>query len=224
MTNQGSRGARTLADMAWVELRQAIISGELAPGSPVRLQEQVERLSMSSVPIREALRLLERSGLVDRTPHRGAQVAEMSAQDLNETYMIRIELESMAVRLATENMTDADRIRLLGLMDEYADASRRGDPSARDIHAQFHMGLYQLCGSKWLLRLLPMLWDNAERYRRLALPIRGSTEDRIQEHISIVEAAAAGDPDAAEHNLRLHLSNSFDAAIERLRQQEQDQQ
>ena len=221
MTSERTKGVRTLADLALAELRQAIISGDLAPGSPVRLQEQVERLSMSSVPIREALRLLERSGLVDRSPHKGAQVAEMSAQDLHETYMIRLELESMAVRLASENMTEDDGTRLLGLMEQYADASRRDDPSARDIHAQFHMGLYELSGSKWLLRLLPMLWDNAERYRRLALPIRGSTEERIEEHKAIVEAALAGDLDAAEHALRLHLSNSFDAAIERLRQQEQ---
>jgi DNA-binding GntR family transcriptional regulator len=84
------------------------------------------------------------------------------------------------------------------------------------------MGLYELSGSKWLLRLLPMLWDNAERYRRLALPIRGTTEERIREHRAIVEAAAAGDPDEAERALRSHLSNSFDAAIERLRQQEED--
>jgi DNA-binding GntR family transcriptional regulator len=221
MTSERTKGVRTLADLALAELRQAIISGDLAPGSPVRLQEQVERLSMSSVPIREALRLLERSGLVDRSPHKGAQVAEMSAQDLHETYMIRLELESMAVRLASENMTEDDGARLLGLMEQYADASRRDDPSARDIHAQFHMGLYELSGSKWLLRLLPMLWDNAERYRRLALPIRGSTEERIEEHKAIVEAALVGDLDAAEHALRMHLSNSFDAAIERLRQQEE---
>lgn len=221
MTSERTKGVRTLADLALAELRQAIISGDLAPGSPVRLQEQVERLSMSSVPIREALRLLERSGLVDRSPHKGAQVAEMSAQDLHETYMIRLELESMAVRLASENMTADDGARLLALMEQYADASRRDDPSARDIHAQFHMGLYELSGSKWLLRLLPMLWDNAERYRRLALPIRGSTEERIEEHKAIVEAALVGDLDAAEHALRMHLSNSFDAAIERLRQQEE---
>jgi DNA-binding GntR family transcriptional regulator len=118
-------------------------------------------------------------------------------------------------------MTADDGARLLALMEQYADASRRDDPSARDIHAQFHMGLYELSGSKWLLRLLPMLWDNAERYRRLALPIRGSTEERIEEHKAIVEAALVGDLDAAEHALRMHLSNSFDAAIERLRQQEE---
>lgn len=216
----GRGGARTLADLALAELRTAIIEGDLPPGSPVRLQEQVDRLSMSSVPIREALRFLERSGLVDRTPHRGAQVAEMSARDLNETYTIRSELETMAVRAAAAHMTEQDRDRLLELMDRYAEASRSGDPAARAIHGDFHMALYRLSHSKWLLRLLPMLWDNSERYRRLALPLRGTTEQRIDEHRAIVDACFAGDPDGAEEALRSHLSNTFEVAIERLQKEE----
>lgn len=220
MTSDNRIGARTLADLALAELRTAIIDGDLPPGSPVRLQEQVDRLSMSSVPIREALRFLERSGLVNRTPHRGAQVAEMSARDLNETYTIRLELETMAVRAAAENMTEEDRGRLLEMMDRYADASNRDDPKARDIHGDFHMALYRLSESKWLLRLLPMLWDNSERYRRLALPLRGTTEQRIDEHRAIVDACSVGDPDAAEKALRSHLRNTFEAAIERLHEEE----
>lgn len=220
MAIDGRPGARTLADVALAELREAILSGELASGSPVRLQEQVERLSMSSVPIREALRYLERSGLVDRTPHRGAQVAVMSARDLNETYAIRLELESLAVRLAAERMGEEDRDRLLELLERYAEASERDDPAARQIHGDLHMELYRLSGSRWLLRLLPMLWDNSERYRRLALPIRGTTQRRIEEHRAIVEACAAGDPDRAEETLRSHLRNTFEAAIERLREDE----
>jgi DNA-binding GntR family transcriptional regulator len=65
-----------------------------------------------------------------------------------------------------------------------------------------------------------MLWDNSERYRRLSLPLRGSPEQRIEEHRLIVEAVAAGDPDRAEELLRTHLSNSFEAAIAALHELE----
>jgi DNA-binding GntR family transcriptional regulator len=221
MTLEARPGARTLADVALAELREAIISGELEPGHPVRLQEQVERLDMSSVPIREALRFLERSGLIDRTPHRGAHVAEMSAQDLEETYLIRMELESMAVRLAAEQMTDDDRKELLELLDRFAAASHSGDDARTlALHADLHYALYRLSGSKWLLRLLPMLWDNSERYRRLVLVPHVSMEDRLAEHRLILEACAAGDPDAAEKALRDHLRRTFETAVERLRSQE----
>ena len=210
-------GARTLADVALVELKEAIVSGEIPPGTPIRLQEYVDRLQMSSVPIREALRFLEQKGLIERSPHRGVYVSQMSAQDLDDTYQIRLELESKAVRLASEAMTNDDSARITELVERYAKASLAGDSVARDLHGDIHMSLYELSGSKWLLLLLPMLWDNSERYRRLALPLRGTPEQRIEEHRQIVEAVAAGDPDRAETLLRTHLSNSFEAAIASLR-------
>jgi len=114
-------------------------------------------------------------------------------------------------------MTDDDSARITELVERYAKASLAGDSVARDLHGDIHMSLYELSGSKWLLLLLPMLWDNSERYRRLALPLRGTPEQRIEEHRQIVEAVAAGDPDRAETLLRTHLSNSFEAAIASLR-------
>ncbi len=75
------------------------------------------------------------------------------------------------------------------------------------------MELYSLSGSKWLKLLLPVLWDNSERYRRLSLPRRGTPEQRIGEHVALVNACIDGDPDLAERLLREHLGNSFEAAI-----------
>jgi DNA-binding GntR family transcriptional regulator len=217
MVLRPANGARTLADVALAELKEAIVSGEIPPGTPIRLQEYVDRLQMSSVPIREALRFLEQKGLIERSPHRGVYVSQMSAQDLDDTYQIRLELESKALRMASEAMTDDDSARITELVERYAKASLAGDSVARDLHGDIHMSLYELSGSKWLLLLLPMLWDNSERYRRLALPLRGTPEQRIEEHRQIVEAVAAGDPDRAEALLRTHLSNSFEAAIASLR-------
>lgn len=216
MALRPSDGARTLADVALAELREDIVSGELPPGSPIRLQEYVSKLKMSSVPIREALRFLEQKGLIERTPHRGVVVAAMSAADLEDTYEIRLELESLAVRLAAERISDEDSDKLTALVDDYARASLAGLSAARDLHGNVHMELYGLSGSRWLHLILPMLWDNSERYRRLALPLRGTPEQRIEEHRLIVEACVSGDPDAAEKALRTHLSNSFEAAIEAL--------
>lgn len=212
---------RTLADLALAELREAIISGRLAPGTPIRLRQMVEELSMSGVPIREAMRFLEQKGLIDRVPHRGVVVAPMSAQDLEDTYRIRLELESMAVRGASAVITEADRERLLRLVGEYGKASTSGEQElAWDLHGKIHMSLYHLAGSKWLSLILPMLWDNSERYRRLAMPRRGTPEERIEEHRVLVETCATGDPDAAEKELRAHLSRTLEAAIALLREEE----
>jgi DNA-binding GntR family transcriptional regulator len=223
VTLEGRNGPRTLADVALAELKRDIITGVLPPGSPIRLQEQVERLQMSSVPIREALRYLERSGLVDRTPHRGTHVAEMSAQDLEETYRIRQELEAMAVSEAARRIAPETCRTIEALVEEYAEFAETDPEKALEIHTRLHMSIYEESGSKWLMRLIPMLWDNSERYRRLALPTRGTVKDRIIEHRRIVELCKGGDAEGAAAALRDHLSHTFEVAIERLREVEGSQ-
>lgn len=209
---------RTLADAALQRLRAAIISCELEPGSSLPLRELVERLEMSSVPIREALRYLEHSGLVERRPHRGAMVAPVSVEDLEETYAIRVELETMAVRMAAERMTTERARRLEQLLDEYAQAFEGRDPRARELHRELHMAVYGGSESKWLLRLIPMLWDNSERYQRLSLPVRDRSET-VEEHRAIIASCSKGDPDATASALHEHLTRTVDAAMAALREE-----
>jgi DNA-binding GntR family transcriptional regulator len=223
MTLRPSDGARTLADVALAELREAIVSGEIPPGTPIRLQEYVERLSMSTVPIREALRFLEQKGLIERRPHRGVVVSEMSATDLEDTYNIRLDLESMAVRKAAPRIGEKDRVFLLGLVDKYEAALRADDGSAPDVHTKLHMSIYEFADSRWLRLLLPTLWDNSERYRRLQMQVRGTIEQRVEEHRVLVEACASGDPEFAASELQAHLSRTMVGAIALLRSQEDGQ-
>lgn len=213
--------ARTLADLALAELREEIVSGAIPPGSPIRLNAYIDSLQMSAVPIREALRFLEQRGLIDRSPHRGVFVADMSSHDLEDTYRIRIELESLAVRQAARLHTPEDVKIAREILGEYAAETLKGPSArARDLHEQLHMKLYEMANSKWLALIIPVLWDNSERYRRVALPVRGTPEERIAEHAALVDAVLDGDEDLAEAALRHHLGHSFTAALEAMRQRE----
>lgn len=209
---------RTLADLALAELREDIVSGAITPGSPIRLNKYIEQLQMSAVPIREALRFLEQRGLIDRSPHRGVFVADMSARDLEDTYRVRLELESLAVRAAAAAMTPETAVFIREALEEYRQAIMAGIADAsREAHERLHMALYSASNSRWLMLLIPALWDNSERYRRIALPVRGTPEELVAEHARLVEACVSGDPDAAELRLRDHLTNSFKAAVAVLR-------
>ena len=100
VTTRTSGRHRTLAEHAVAELQEAIVTGELAPGTPLRLARLAEQLDMSPMPVREAIRQLERLGLAEHVPHRGARVSELSVGDLHETYEARLALEGLAVRRA----------------------------------------------------------------------------------------------------------------------------
>src|SRR6266702_6957828 len=99
---------RTMAEAALDELREAIILGELVPGTPLRLEDLAASLGMSISPIREAVRQLEALGLAEHVPHHGAKVLGIDVEELRELFSIRLALETMAVRRAAERFTPAD--------------------------------------------------------------------------------------------------------------------
>src|SRR6476620_9070355 len=105
---QGPMRHRTMAEYALMELREAIIMGELPAGTPLRLDELARSLGMSISPIREAVRQLESLGLAKHVPHQGARVLDFDVEELRDLFQIRLALESLAVRRAAERFTDAN--------------------------------------------------------------------------------------------------------------------
>lgn len=188
------------------ELQEAILTGELAPGEPLRLARLAELLDMSPMPVREAVRQLERLGLAEHIPHRGARVSALSVADLRDTYEARLALEGLAVRRAAGRFTDEHASRCAALLDEHVRAFRAGDlRRSRELHGDFHFALYDAGGSGWLTRLIRPLWQNSERYRIASLYERASLERRRREHRLILDACVAHEPAAAERALRDHL-------------------
>jgi DNA-binding GntR family transcriptional regulator len=196
----------TMAEAALAELQDSILSGELPPGSPLRLEDLAARLGMSISPVREAVRRLESLGLAVHVPHRGARVSELALDDLRDTYEVRLVLEPLAVRRAAERFTDKDAEAAQAQLDAYADAHARGDlRRAREAHAAFHFALYRAAGSEWLLRLIRPAWENCERYRAISLQRRSAAQVE-REHVRILDACRRHRPDRAAEELARHLS------------------
>jgi DNA-binding GntR family transcriptional regulator len=204
---QVRRRRHTMAESAVAELEEAIYSGRLAPGAPLRLEELARELDMSISPVREAVRRLEALGLAVHVPHRGTWVSELAIEDLHDTYEVRLTLETLAVRRAAPRFTAADAEAGRAALAEYAAAHRRRDAgAARRAHADFHFTLYAVAGSDWLVRVIRPVWQNAERYRAAALPRRGSLRQREHEHERILDACARHDPETAAAELHRHLA------------------
>jgi DNA-binding GntR family transcriptional regulator len=195
-----------MAEAALAELQDSILSGELPPGSPLRLEDLAARLGMSISPVREAVRRLESLGLAVHVPHRGARVSELALDDLRDTYEVRLVLEPLAVRRAAERFTDADATTAQAQLDVYTEAHARGDlRAAREAHAGFHFALYRAAGSEWLLRLIRPAWENCERYRAISLQRRSAAQVE-REHVRILDACRRHRPDSAADELARHLS------------------
>jgi DNA-binding GntR family transcriptional regulator len=197
-----------MAQAALVELRDAIVAGELKPGAPLRLEALADSLGMSISPVREAVRQLEGLGLAVHVPHRGARVTELAIEDLRDAYEARLALETIAVRRAAARFTASDAAAARAHLDAYAAAHERGDTrEARQAHADFHFTLYSASGSGWLVRLIRPVWENTERYRALSLRSTPRSE-RQAEHEAILAACGRHDPDDAARHLRRHLGET----------------
>jgi DNA-binding GntR family transcriptional regulator len=202
---------RTMAEAALERLREAIILGELTPGTPLRLEDLARSLGTSISPIREAVRQLEALGLAEHVPHHGAKVVGLEIEELRELFSIRLSLETMALRRAATHFDEEDERAARAHLAELDDARRAGDARAAvRAHTAFHFALYEAARSAWLLRLIRPAWDSCERYRPVLLA-EGALQDRHEElDVELLEACSTHDPDRAAQALRQHLELATD--------------
>ncbi|WP_301378982.1 MULTISPECIES: GntR family transcriptional regulator [Thalassolituus] len=205
--------AQTLAEKVFSELATAIVRGELAPGEKLSEQALVTRYGGSRAPIREAIQKLEARNLVVRVPHAGARVVSLSLEELRDIYEVRLELESMACRLAAERMSDADISALEKLLEEHArsiEADQGLSYYQKSGNLDFHYRIIE--GSK-NSRLHQMLCGDLYHIIRMYRYRTSTSSERplqaLKEHQGIVEAIKSRDPQLAELLMRRHIQVSL---------------
>jgi DNA-binding GntR family transcriptional regulator len=194
-------------ELVYQRTRQAIIRGDYSPGSALRLQELAAQNGVSMIPVREALRLLEAEGFVENIPNRGARVASLSLDDALEVYRTRLVLEVEALRQAMPHITPAVLANARKLNNRLVrDFSSYGF-AGYDEHRAFHFCFYEPSRNRWLIRLIGIVWDHSERYRRIAAPFV-TAEGTREEHEMILTRVASGDINGAVAALTFHLEHS----------------
>lgn len=209
----GLAPAPTKTDHAYLSLRRMIIDGELAPGDVLDQEALAAMLSLSTTPVREALRRLESERLIVSRAHRSTEVAPLSFESLEQTYTIRIVLDSMAVELAAMNATEEQ----IKEMRRCAKLPRqKDDPLARlQKNRAFHSAIYSSCGNDILIGILDQLWDLSDRYRIVVLRDTPAAEAARSEHDAILDAVASRQRRKAGQLMREHMEKSL-ATITRL--------
>lgn len=188
-------------------IRAAILNGELDPGATIAQHALAEMFATGRTPLREALRLLQREGLVVAQANRPVRIAELTADKFEELCLVRIALEAVAIRITVPTLTSDDFAELeacMARMDHYQKAGDR--VGMRAPHRAFHSRLVAGCGPGVSARLAELA-DHAERYR-VAFGRLDTVADRRDEHRVILDAAADGDPDLAANHLVFHYAHT----------------
>lgn len=188
-------------------IREAILYGQLEEGAAIPQHLLAAQFDAGRTPLREALRMLQREGLVVAEPNHPVRIASLSADQFEELYVRRISLETLAVRMTVPKLTTDDFAELeasMTKMDHYQEA--HDDLGLRAPHRAFHHRLIAGSGPN-ISAEIDVLADHSERYR-LGFGAYGDWKDRRAEHRGILDAAKEGDPELAADRLGDHYAHT----------------
>ncbi|MGH2516231.1 MAG: GntR family transcriptional regulator, partial [Ktedonobacterales bacterium] len=193
-------GYRTISQLVYEVLKEAIVSGTFAPGEWLRQEWLASAIGVSRIPVRTALVQLESEGLVELHPHRGARVRTLTSAQINEMFRLRALLESHALRRSMARMT-ASRVAEVTALAEQLDAQGEGSAFV-DARVRFYRELYDARDNPLLVQMIEELRSHLGRY---LLGIRMDHSHEHHQHAELVTYVASNDLASAEAWLHAHL-------------------
>jgi DNA-binding GntR family transcriptional regulator len=192
-------------------LRDDILQGRLPSNQPLRQDEIASQFGVSKIPVREALVQLKAEGLVTFIPNRGAFVSDLSADEAEEIYLMRMALEKIALERAIPHLTVSQLSQaesILTTIDEEANTARWGE-----LNWEFHAGLYSPASLPRLMTTIRNLHANVARYLVLYLEGMDYHEGSQHEHRQLLEACRHGSVEQALEILDAHLKQASDRLV-----------
>ena len=192
----------SLKQKVYEALRREITDGSLLPGDLLKERELAELYGVSKTPVREALSLLEQENLVKAIPRAGYMVTQLTLRDVQEVHQLRVTLESMAARLAAENISDEELEELEGM------AATSDPEEALLFNHRFHLVIARASGNSRLAKMIEQLLDDTDRWAALDVARLTPTVLLIG-HEAELEALRTRDPDIAEKAMREHVQRVY---------------
>ena len=197
----------SLADRAYLSIRDLIVSLELPPGALIDERQLVETLGIGRTPVREALRRLAQEQLVEVFPRRGMFVTGVDVRDLARISEVRTALEPEAARLAAERATDEERDELAALSDRI-----QGGADLMGLDERIHRAVYAAAHNHLLEKTLGEYYVLALRIWMIALDRAQDLEDAVEAHRDLVHEIVVGNGEGAAEVMRAHVEN-FEQAM-----------
>ena len=200
MTDPGAASERIAAS-----LREAILSGEIAPGQWIRQEEVAARLGASRLPVREALRMLEAEGLTEHEANKGSRVPLLDRHEVDVVYQMRERLEPLALTESLPHLT-AEQVEHLEEIQRRIE-SDDGLPEFLALDREFHLTSYTGCSSEHLVGTIRRLWNSTQHHRRAFMVLGGPDRRWVvnSEHRLLLDAIRRRDAVDGERYLSGHI-------------------
>ena len=207
MLNFDLQNHRPLREIVYEELKRQILIGEIAPGTRMMEVELADDMGVSRTPVREAIRKLEKEGLVSIEPRRGAYASDISIKDMVDVLEVRQDLEGMAAGLAALKATEEEKEELKRATEEYRHAVESGDiEEIIKWDEAFHKRIVNCSGNKTLIQLVSQVQELALRFRYIYYDDFSRFEGQPMEHKEIVDAIISGNAEKARIEADQHIS------------------
>jgi DNA-binding GntR family transcriptional regulator len=199
-------GGELMADRAYAELRDRIVSLAIAPGAPINEDALGAELEMGRTPVREAIKRLALENLVTVFPRRGTFASEINITDLAHIADVRVPLEGHAAARAAERLTPARREELEGLLAELREQDESDDAAMLiALDARVHRFVYEAAANPYLASTLARYFNLSLRIWYLVLDRLPHLSARVVEHENLLDAIAAGDVEGAREIAAAHV-------------------
>ena len=207
MLNFDLQNHRPLREIVYEELKRQILVGEIAPGTRMMEVELADVMGVSRTPVREAIRKLEKEGLVTIEPRKGAYASNISIKDMVDVLEVRQGLEGMAAAIASGKITERQKADLLNVVEKYKAAVESANiEEIIKYDEEFHSMIISISGNKTLMQVFSTVQELALRFRYIYYDDFNRYESMPREHQLIEEAIMSGDAEKARVAAGDHVS------------------
>jgi DNA-binding GntR family transcriptional regulator len=200
---------QTFAEQVFQHIKRMILAEQLQPGQRIPEEKIAQSFGVSRTPIREALRKLERYGLVRIVPRSHAEVVRLDEADARQLWQVRLELEGLSVRLLSAKATAEDCRAIRGFAETCQDAADEGDiASTFDADNLFHLEIAKRSGNHYVFDVLKTLSAKIHLHRTTNCTDIDKIRGDIRVHFALVDALCAGDSEQATQLMSEHIRRS----------------
>jgi DNA-binding GntR family transcriptional regulator len=208
----------SLVNQAYQELKRIILEHQVPLGGKLNEGELAVALGISRTPVREAINRLQKEGLVEIYPQKGAFVVQLTEKDILELFLIRENLEGLAAYLAAERIDENHLARLTSCIQGFCEPFGEKDIKryAKEDF-KFHQTIVMLSDAQRLINLISTLYDHIRIFRLTTMGLSDRMKTSLEDHRLLIEALHKRDPEESEQRMRLHIRHVRDGVMENIK-------